>query len=119
MKQLQYLWHMKVHVIKLKTIQEFIKGNKNSSQYFKIWVSLISNADWGMPQDIVITFGSADILGNGSERVVFNIGSNKYRMICTYYFGLKNVHLYINWIGSHKEYDKLCSENLQFKIDKY
>ncbi|MBK6364869.1 MAG: type II toxin-antitoxin system HigB family toxin [Saprospiraceae bacterium] len=110
---------MKVHVIKLKTIHDYINENKNSSQYFKIWVRLISNADWEKPQDIVITFGSADILGKGSERVVFNIGRNKYRMICTYYFGLKNVLLYINWIGSHKEYDKICGENLQFKIDTY
>ncbi len=118
-KQMHYLCTMKVHVIKLKTIHDYINENKNSSQYFKIWVRLISNADWEKPQDIVITFGSADILGKGSERVVFNIGRNKYRMICTYYFGLKNVHLYINWIGSHKEYDKICGENLQFKIDTY
>ncbi len=110
---------MKVHVIKLKTIQDYINENKNSSPYFNIWVSLISNADWEKPRDIVCTFGSADILGNGSERVVFNIGRNKYRMICTYYFGLKNVHLYINWLGTHKEYDKVCGENLQYKIDKY
>lgn len=110
---------MKVHVIKLKTIQDFINENKRSSLYFKIWVSLISQADWEKPQDIVMTFGSADILGNGSERVVFNIGRNKYRMICSYYFGLKNVHLYINWLGTHTEYDKVCRENLQYKIDKY
>jgi mRNA interferase HigB len=110
---------MKVHLIKLKTIQDYIIENKNSSPYFKIWVSLISNSDWEKPQDIVSTFGSADILGNGSERVVFNIGRNKYRMICSYYFGLKNVHLYINWLGTHLEYDKVCGEKLQYKIDKY
>jgi mRNA interferase HigB len=61
---------MKVHLIKLKTIQDYINENKNCSQYFEIWVNLISNADWEKPQDIVSTFGSADILGNGSDRVV-------------------------------------------------
>jgi len=31
---------------------------------------------------ISTTYIRADIIGNGSERVVFNIGGNKYRLIC-------------------------------------
>ncbi|WP_394367549.1 type II toxin-antitoxin system HigB family toxin [Mangrovibacterium lignilyticum] len=33
----------------------------------------------------------------GSNRVVFNIGGNKYRVICQYYFGRQKVHLFIKW----------------------
>ncbi len=110
---------MKVHVIKLKTIQDYTDDHKHSFVHFGVWVRMISHADWEKPQDMVSTFGSADILGNKSERVVFNIGGNKFRMICSYYFGQRNVHLYINWIGTHAEYDKICSENLQYKIDNY
>lgn len=74
---------------------------------------------WKHQKDIIVAFGNADILGRGSNRVVFNIGGNKYRMICSYYFGNKNVHLYINWIGRHSEYDKICDKNLQYVISKY
>ncbi|MBK7638396.1 MAG: type II toxin-antitoxin system HigB family toxin [Saprospiraceae bacterium] len=105
---------MKVHLIKLKTLQDNINANKNSLLHLNVWVSLVTNADWEKPQDILNTFSSADILGNSSERVVFNIGGNKNRMICTYYFGQKNVHLYINWLGTHPEYDKICAESQQF-----
>lgn len=110
---------MKVHLIKLKTVQDYINANKNSLLHLNVWVSLIINADWEKPQDILNTFSSADILGKSSDRVVFNIGGNKYRMICTYYFGHKNVHLYINWLGTHAEYDKICAESQQLKINKY
>lgn len=39
-----------------------------------------------MPNDILLTYGSADLIGNGSNRVVFNIGGNNFRMICKYQF---------------------------------
>lgn len=60
---------------------------------------------------------NANILGRGSDRVVFNIGGNKYRMICKYHFGTKKVHLFISWIGTHSAYSKLCNNNEQFSIE--
>jgi len=110
---------MKVHLIKLKTIQNYTFRNRNSISGFTIWQNIISKADWESPKDIIAAFGNADILGKGSDRVVFNIGGNKYRMIYSYYFGNQNVHLYINWIGTHSEYDKICDKNLQYTISKY
>jgi len=110
---------MKVHVIKLKTIYDFTNQNSGSKVGFNIWVKIIRGAEWKIPSNIIDTFGSADILGNGTDRVVFNIGVNKYRMICSYYFGKSNIHLYINWIGTHAEYDKICANNLQYNIQKY
>lgn len=74
-------------------------------------------ADWEIPEDIMATFGSADVLENGSNRVVFDIDGNNFRMICKYYFSKILVHLYIKWIGSHSEYDKLCDKNKQYIID--
>jgi len=68
---------------------------------------------------MITTFNSADILGNGSERVVFNIGGNKYRMICKYHFGETKVHLFVNWIGTHSEYTKLCNEGKQYTVNVY
>lgn len=45
------------------------------------------------------TFGATDLLGKSSNRAVFNIGGNTYRMICKYAFGDRKVHLFICWIG--------------------
>jgi mRNA interferase HigB len=62
---------------------------------------------------------SADLLGNGSNRIVFNIAGNNYRMICKYHFGKTRVHLSIKWIVKHAEYTKLCGDNKQYTIDAY
>ena len=110
---------MKIHLIKKQTIEDFIEKNAQSKASFEIWFSIIKRADWNEPNEIISTFNSADILGNGSERVVFNIGGNKYRMICSYMFGTNEVHLFIKWIGTHAEYTKLCNEKKQYEIDVY
>ena len=110
---------MKVHLIKKKSIFDFIEDNPRSRAGLNIWLNLIKYADWKAPIDITNTFGSADILGQSSNRVIFNIGGNKYRIICLYYFSKNSVHLFVKWIGTHADYDELCSKNLQLKIDNY
>ncbi len=97
----------------------YVASNRNSSLYFENWLIKVKLADWSNSNNIKNTYITADILGKGTNRVIFNIGGNNYRMICSYKFGKKYVHLFINWIGTHAEYSKLCEKNLQFKINKY
>ncbi len=40
-------------------------------------------------------------------------------MICKYAFGEKQVHLFVLWIGTHAEYDKLCKKGEQYTINIY
>lgn len=110
---------MKAHLIKKQAIEDYVKKNAQSRASFKIWLSILKRIVWNEPNDILATFNSADILGNGSERVVFNIGGNKYRMICRYHFGTIKVHLFIKWIGTHAEYTKLCNERKQYEVSVY
>jgi len=110
---------MRIRLIKKQTIENFITANTQSSSGFNSWFNIIKFAYWKEPLDIVKSFNSADILGNGTDRVVFDIGGNKYRMICSYHFGKKCVHLFICWIGTHAEYDELCKKGLQYTINDY
>lgn len=110
---------MKARLIKRKSIEDFVVHNARSRSSFKIWLTLLKQADWEEPGDITETFGSADLLGNGSSRVVFNIAGNTYRMICKYHFGIKRVHLYIKWIGTHAAYTELCNNNEQYTVNIY
>lgn len=70
-------------------------SNSQSKTGLIEWMNKLNNADWTEPSDIISTYNSADTLGSGTNRVVFNIGGNKYRMICEYFFGSKKIHLYI------------------------
>lgn len=110
---------MKVHLIKKQTIEDYIKRNAQSKTSFEIWFSILKRANWKEPNEIISTFNKADILGTGTERVVFDIGGNKYRMICSYHFGDRRVHLFVKWIGTHAEYTKLCNEKKQYEINAY
>ena len=110
---------MRIRLIKKQSIEDFSHYNPQSKLPLTTWLSIIKYAEWDLSNDIKSTFGSADLLGNGSNRVVFNIGGNNYRMICKYHFGNKFVHLFVCWIGTHKEYDKICDKNLQYTVNAY
>ncbi len=110
---------MKVHLIRKRTIETFEQNNAGCRSSFKLWLTVLKHAVWHTPEDILQTYGSADLLGNGSSRVVFDIGGNNYRMICHYVFGEKEVHLFICWIGKHADYTKLCNANKQYTISNF
>mgnify|MGYP006282923167 CR=1 FL=1 len=110
---------MKVHLIKKQTIADYTEKNAQSKEPFEFWLNIIKYVDWNQPGDIISTFRTADLLGRGAGRVVFNIGGNKYRMICKYYFGNSQVHLFIKWIGTHAEYTKLCDAGSQYDVNDY
>lgn len=110
---------MRVHLIKRQSIEGYMLQNAKSRISFRLWLGLLKQSDWQEPGDIMETFGAADLLGNGSDRVVFNVAGNSYRMICKYHFGVTKVHLYVKWIGTHAEYTKLCNDNDQNTISIY
>lgn len=110
---------MKVHLIKRQTIEAYAIGNAGSRISLLAWLNVLKYADWETPEDIQSTFGSADLLLNGSDRVVFDIAGNRYRMICKYVFGQKQVHLFVCWLGTHAEYDKLCAKGAQYYMNEY
>ena len=110
---------MRVRLIKKKTIESYSLKNAGSRNSLNIWLGNIKFADWEKPSDISDLFGSADLLARSSQRVVFDIAGNDYRMICKYHFGTTSVRLYIKWLGTHAEYTGLCRRNQQFTINIY
>jgi len=95
--------HCNHDVIMLKAFQDF----REQLRY----------CDWSIPSDMISSFRTADIIsceGKPFNRVVFNVGGNKYRLICGYKFGNRNVVLYVRFVGNHKEYDRVevCEVNM-------
>lgn len=69
------------------------------------------------PQELIKSFPNSDLITckkNKQSRIVFNVGSNKYRLICGYLFKPNNTILFIKFVGTHKEYDKIdvCQINM-------
>ena len=79
-----------------------------AAQPLKSWFREASQASWENPADIKSRYQHASFLkGN---RVVFNLGGNKYRLIvhANYDFQI----LYIRFVGTHAEYDHVDPEHI-------
>ena len=77
-----------------------------AEQPLKSWFREASQARWESPADIKSRYRHASFLKD--NRVVFNIGGNKYRLIvhANYDFRI----LYIRFVGTHAEYDHVDPE---------
>jgi mRNA-degrading endonuclease HigB of HigAB toxin-antitoxin module len=98
---------MKVRLFKKQTIFNAIRLHSNNANALKGWYNIISNANWNSGKDITSSY-PGNLINN--KRVVFDIGGNgrnSLRIICTYLFYKNEVKLYINWIGTHEEYNRL------------
>lgn len=92
-----------MRVIALRTLREFWTEHGDAEQPLRAWYSEASTSDWAGPADIKARYASASFLGD--NRVVLNIGGNKYRLIVAIRYEAKVV--YVRFVGTHAEYDRV------------
>ena len=97
-----------VHVISKKILVDYYNKHKETKSQLEAWYHEAKNAEWKNPQEIKQKYASASIIGG--NRVVFNIKGNKYRLVTIINYQMKIV--YIRFIGTHKEYDKINAEEI-------
>ncbi len=72
------------------------------------WYDEAAKATWTSPQNIKDQYASASIGGN--NRVVFNIGGNKYRLVVEMQYRADIV--WVKFVSTHAEYDRTDVENV-------
>jgi mRNA interferase HigB len=92
-----------VRVIALKELREFWPSHPDAEEPLRAWFKEAENADWKTPAELKARYANASILKD--NRVCFNIGGNKYRLVTLVFYRVKMV--YIRFIGTHEEYDKI------------
>ena len=90
-----------MRILSLPTLRSFWHRHAAAKAPLQTWYREASNAQWETMNDVKQTYPHASILD--SERVVFNIGGNKYRLVVKVWFPGKQ--MYIKFIGTHREYD--------------
>jgi len=92
-----------MRIIARSTLRDFWEKHSDAEDALRAWYQDANQAQWKTPEDIKNVYASASIIA--ANRVVFNIRGNHYRLIVAvnYQFGI----LYIRFIGSHQEYDKV------------
>ncbi|NLK48927.1 MAG: type II toxin-antitoxin system HigB family toxin [Bacteroidales bacterium] len=92
-----------MRIVTFAAIKKFCIKHPDAEIPLRDWYSKTKNAEWTSFGDIRNTFNSTDYVGN--DRFVFNIKGNRYRVVAIVIFASKKV--YIRFIGSHAEYDKI------------
>jgi len=90
-----------VRVISRKRLVEFWQEHPDAKGPLTSWFREVKHARWTSTADIKAAYRSADFVGN--DRIVFNIGGNKYRLVVRY----RPPIVYIRFIGTHSEYDRI------------
>ncbi len=95
-------------ILKRKTLQDFWTKHANAKGPLQAWFAEVNKANWNDTTDIKAKYSSADFVAG--NRVIFNIGGNNYRLIVkvAYKAGI----VYIRFIGTHAEYDKIDAETI-------
>lgn len=83
-------------------------GREDAEQPLKAWYAEAKTAAWKSPAQIKARYRSASFVGD--NRVVFNIGGNKHRLVVHVNYGLGIV--LIKFVGSHAEYDRIDAETV-------
>ena len=93
--------HCEVHIIARRTLREYWEREPKAEQPLKAWYAIATNADWSSPVDVKRAYGNASIVAN--DRVVFNIGGNRYRLIVRFDYASRVG--FVRFVGTHLEYD--------------
>jgi mRNA interferase HigB len=98
----------------LRLFAEGPKGQKGGAALKAAWDSWyheVSKANWHSSADIKKRYSHASILN--SERFVFNIKGNDYRLITSVDF--KRGTVWIKWIGTHRDYNDIDAATVEYE----
>lgn len=98
-----------MQIIARRTLRSFWELHPEAEAPLVLWIGRVSKADWGRPTDVKRMFGSTvDFVGD--NRIIFDIGGNKFRLIVHVAYDYRRV--LIKFVGTHKEYDRIDPETV-------
>jgi mRNA interferase HigB len=99
-----------MRIIAKSTLKRFWQqsGCADARGPLESWHEEALKAVWKSPQDVKGQYASASVCGN--NRVVFNVGGNKYRLDVEMQYRAGIV--WVKFIGTHEQYDRINVESV-------
>ena len=97
-----------MRIIAKKILKEFWEKHSDCEQQLKSWYREASNAEWKNPNEIISEYPSVSIIS--SNRIVFNIKGNNYRLVIKINYDYQIV--WIRFIGTHSKYDRINANEI-------
>jgi len=92
-----------MRIISVQKLKDYWEEHADAEIPLREWYVKVAKARWTCFSDIKRDFNSVDFVGN--QKYVFNIKGNHHRLIVAVKFTPALV--YIRFVGTHSEYDKL------------
>lgn len=98
-----------MQIIAKKALRDFWEKHPQAEGPLTAWFFSVAKADWLRPDDVKKQFGTAvDFVAD--NRLIFDIGGNKYRVVVHVAYPFHRV--LIKFVGTHKEYDRIKPESV-------
>jgi len=97
-----------MHVIARRALREFWETHPDAEGPLRAWYDEASKARWQSPNDIRARYAHASFVED--DRVIFNIGGNKYRLIVVVRY--RTGTAFVRFIGTHAEYDRIDARRI-------
>jgi len=99
-----------VRIISRRTLREFWEKSayRDSEQPLRAWFAEARKAAWRTPHEVRGQYRSASVVGK--DRMVFNIGGNKYRLVVAVRYDIGIV--FIRFVGTHSQYNRIKAEEV-------
>ena len=98
-----------MQIIAKSTLKAFWDRHPRAEVPLRAWHAVVSRATWRGPADIKGMFG-ANVDFVGDNRVIFDIGGNKYRLVVHVAYGYGRV--LVKFVGTHADYDAIDPETV-------
>jgi len=105
-----------MRIIARRTLRQFVDslaGHKDQPAVktaTDAWLTEVSKATWASTADVKRSYATASIVT--SERIVFNIKGNDYRLVVSVDF--EKAIVFIKWIGTHAAYDQIDVQEVDY-----
>ena len=105
-----------MRIIARKTLRQFVESLEGRRDQKAVKSALdalfheVVGADWNSPADVLKAHANASIVG--PDRVVFNIKGNDYRLVVA--INYRHQIVFIKWIGTHEDYDKIDVKTVKY-----
>ena len=100
-----------MRIIAIGQLKVFWQKHPGAEQPLLCWIDEAKKANWQTPADIKAQFRHASILK--SNRVVFNIKGNAYRLVVAVAYRFSAI--YIKFAGTHQQYDAIDANTVEME----
>ena len=114
-----YAWQ--VRIIARSKLNAFVRNRIEPRQQRVVqdqldaWYGVVSRTVWRSSAELKQQFRTASIVS--SERVVFNIKGNEFRLVVAADY--EHGFVLILWLGTHREYDRIDVKKAEYDKERY